>query len=350
MPARAQIQPLISLPFPRKAGSARAFSLVELLVVIAIIALLIAILVPTLGLVRKAAKKAATQAMLADISRASDSFTVDNRRAPGMIPDSVLYDSSGSGVRALTAMDNAMMELLGGGIRVVRGNTSVLDTVDDAVEIMTDVDTGTQYHASPTLVGEGNYLEVDGSNLARLGADSRLVPEVQGPWDMPTLVDNFGAPILYFRRSGARFSSNASQFDLVGDLIGEGYTDKWYWWDTAHAWGSVGTEAQNPSNFDNSDTGGSWLHYDGSNPDTSAYMAALEHPSLYEDTPRGSYVIISAGPDNTYFNKSQFGGGRGDWRGRFEIYRDANGDPADEDLAQVPIIEETFDEIIVSGG
>ncbi len=341
---------LIPVIFPPAAPRARrAFSLVELLVVVAIIALLIAILVPTLSSARAAARLSATQALLADISRAGESFALDNRRAPGMIPDSVLFGSAP--LEGFTAMDNALLELAGGGMRVVAGNTSILNTVDDEVQLLTDPDTNTEYYASPTLIGEGNYLQLDGANLDVMNnADSELRRIVPDPYEatiLPTLVDNFRTPILFFRQSGARFSDpRTSNFELVGYEIASGYEgNTWYWWDAAHAEGFAGAPSQDPDSFGNPDTNGSWLYFSGSpGSDTlSAYSAVLEHPTLYENTPRGKFVVISAGTDAIYFSRSQYAATE-DWKGQFELYY------SDGDVEEAPDVATTFDDVIVSGG
>jgi prepilin-type N-terminal cleavage/methylation domain-containing protein len=336
----------------------RAFTLVELLVVIAIVALLIAILVPTLSSARVAAKRSATQSLLTDVSRASESFALDNRRVPGMIPDSVLYAQNSSAPREFTAMDNAMLELAGGGIRAIDGDNPLLDTVDDDFPIHVDSTTGTEYHASPTLVGEGDYLQIEGGNLQVMNNDDerrRLVPDPYQSRNMPTFVDNFGTPILYFRRSGARFSPpTEGNFELVGNLIGGGYDGStWYWWDAAHAYGFTGAPLQDPGEYSDPNQGGSWLFYDGdslSESESSAYKAVLEHPSMYEDAPRGDFVVISAGPDGVYFNRDQYADIGEDLVGRHEVYWNADGNPSDTELDEVPDLETTFNDLIVAGG
>src|SRR3954468_9910193 len=70
----------------------RAFTLVELLIVIGIIALLIALLLPTLGRAREAANRTACAANLRNLGSASHLFAMHNR---GRFP--MTYRMPGSG-------------------------------------------------------------------------------------------------------------------------------------------------------------------------------------------------------------------------------------------------------------
>ncbi len=64
-------------------STGRAFSLVELLVVLTIITIVIGVLIPSLRAARSSARTLATQAIIKDLSSASQSFKVDNKRNPG---------------------------------------------------------------------------------------------------------------------------------------------------------------------------------------------------------------------------------------------------------------------------
>jgi len=85
----------------------RAFTLVELLIVISIMAILAGILIPTIAIVRGEAKKAATKALISLISNAAVSFENDHGYYP---PDAIeattqLYHFSQPDLTALTTGD-----------------------------------------------------------------------------------------------------------------------------------------------------------------------------------------------------------------------------------------------------
>lgn len=82
----ARLSSLKSIRKP-KSEMCRAFSLVELLVVIGLIAVLISVLVPTVSRVRRAAWTASTQALISKIQGAIERYYQDHGAYPGPLPD-----------------------------------------------------------------------------------------------------------------------------------------------------------------------------------------------------------------------------------------------------------------------
>src|SRR5205809_5697872 len=94
--------------------SRRAFSLIELMIVILIIAMIIAIVVPALGHARKGARNAATRNLMVQVEQACSSFQLSERRLPGYFSVRDLGSgSTGNGAQGFTGMENVMFDIAG---------------------------------------------------------------------------------------------------------------------------------------------------------------------------------------------------------------------------------------------
>ena len=107
--------------------SPRAFTLVELLVVIGIIGLLVGLLLPALGKVLARSKATATQGTMEEFAKACDAYFQEFNEYPAAVPEEVLYGATGitgdvsnpaapatSELPRITAAENALLALMGG--------------------------------------------------------------------------------------------------------------------------------------------------------------------------------------------------------------------------------------------
>lgn len=101
----------------------RAFSLVELLVVIGIIGLLIGLLLPALGRVISGAKASQTRATMQEFAKACDAYFIEFGEYPAAIPNGALYlgvtDNPSdplvvANIPKITQTENALLALMGG--------------------------------------------------------------------------------------------------------------------------------------------------------------------------------------------------------------------------------------------
>jgi len=176
--------------FARSARPRRAFSLVELLVVILIIGIIVAIVLPALGGVRDAAKEADTKQLTTQVATAASSFYNDNRRSPGYFTPQEMGDATNQN-RGMSAMQNAMLDLAGG---VVRTGTA------GAISIGPSTVVGRQVSFLPEAVGAAGtkaYFAPNAKNFKRQdGSEGGTRTGDQVHAAVPELVDSWGQPIL----------------------------------------------------------------------------------------------------------------------------------------------------------
>lgn len=223
-------------------NSHKAFTLVELLVVVAIIAVLLGILLPTIAGVRLAARKASTQSLMRNVRVAIDAFQADNGRAPGFFsPFDMGRQANGDTTpRGFTAMENAILELAlpPDAVRTIdeSGSTSPPGANNTVIDIgpfgsalagqnvrINIAEIGTSASGSYLSVGQDHFRPVEGQVSApplndldgeRI-VDGRLI-------GMPDIIDYFGQPIMLWQRdTGANpVPVEYDQAPAMGDAFG----------------------------------------------------------------------------------------------------------------------------------
>ena len=167
----------------------RAFSLIELLVVITIIAIVIAITVPAIGAARDLARATATTSQIQSLTSAVSSFQADNDRVPGYFNAADMSDNQ----EGFSSMQNVILDLAGGTVDEEQGMDQGLPLVGP------NSTSGAEVHINPALLGvdgvsSQSYLQADAVEFqsveGKVGVtndDNLLIPEIVDSWGMPIL-------------------------------------------------------------------------------------------------------------------------------------------------------------------
>lgn len=170
----------------------RAFSLVELVVVIGIIVLIISIVLPALAGARNAAKVEASRSLVNQFTNAVASFKQDKSRLPGFFSVRDMGDTQNATI-GLSTMQNAMLDLAGG-ITAQPANQAdkiyaVSPTGANSVNVSLDL-IGAGGKSYFPVLGKNFYKKQDGSEGGeRISSDDiKQIPEVVDAWGQPILL------------------------------------------------------------------------------------------------------------------------------------------------------------------
>lgn len=348
-------------PSSLRATTSRAFTLVELLVVIGIIALLIGLLLPALGKVMERARITTSQGTMQEFAKACDAYFQEFSEYPGIIPEDALEaDMSGSDSTAprISGTENAVLALMGGyrlpndpdyasyggTIYTFASNPPFTIKIDPSKIGEGPVRHGKKYDSffSP----KGREFGLANGQYSGSGIEtSPLLPDVLDAWSTPILYVRQArglGPIVYTRLSGAA----NGQFSRAGLLP---YT-------LSTGLGELGTDqtiGSNPASYSVLNTNSAGGQSSSRARDltlgqlvrhpahTTNMSGANDAAKVDAGTPRGKYVLISAGPDGIYFSASQGYGTVASPKGDI-VSASQNADG--------PRVIERFDDLVIAGG
>lgn len=321
----------------------RAFTLVELLIVIFIIAVVISITVPALAKARRSAKTSATQQLLAQVNQASTTFVTDQRRLPGYYSAKDLGADENATAVGMSAMENLMLDLSGGIVGTGFGPSSSASTANaipvapfnprrrPAEVVLVD----------PTMIGvtdatakqnKGYFVPPKKFFVAQVSADTKTVKQfgTMGKKALPDLVDAFGTPILAWCEDET--ATGPIEFDSGNSgpnnfaRIGSNQKAAHFYWNSNAAFlksTSLGTLAKDQTMGaaqeysligDNVPTDAREASLTGilGNPSQSTVIDAnsLNVNSILPTAARGKLVLHAASPDGMYFSSLSKGQGQ----------------------------------------
>jgi prepilin-type N-terminal cleavage/methylation domain-containing protein len=285
-------------------GARRAFSLVEMMVVLLILAVVLAIVVPALSAARNTARKAATNSLMNQLAMACAQFQMDERRLPGYFTPRDL-GAAENGDRGFTTMHNIMADLAGGVVQTdntpttievgpLAGQTILIDTalIGSARQIK-GVTNKAYFQPDPKFFGVVSGKEANGNDNALL----------------PDLFDSWGTPILAWQQDDVP--------NTTGDFASANATSpaKFYWVQNA-----AYLRSPNLGKFAINQSLDSIIGAPNATPGNTrvdSLMALLGNPTfpvdaaampLVPSTARAPIVFQSAGYNSTYCGRSERGG------------------------------------------
>lgn len=334
---------------PVHARQRPAFSLIELLTVMAIIALIVAIVIPTLGRARDSARSTSTQSFVQRFVQAAEQFQQDHRRVPGYFTVREMGAAHNVG-RGLSAMQNMLLDLSGG---VVTG-TPIPPGVIQGIGPINDPQT--HINVDPNLIGVPSgsnkaYFTPSAKSLAFLSPPSQRMSN-QEHAQLPELVDDYGTPLIAWVQDDAGQSSVRQPTDFAAE--DSRTPSRFYWASNAAILNATRVGRLQIDMSNQSLLGGATVAADR----LRTLRGLLGNPAypvdvnvavdaILPNASRGPIVVMSGGRNGIYLGKDERGaksaGGILDYGLNFK----PRTGPAY--TTRVDVLTE-FDDIVVSGG
>lgn len=260
-----------------------AFTLVELLVVVAIIALLLGILLPALSAMRNRAQRVKSYAFVVSIGNACTAYTMQFGHAPGYVSESDLLPSAVSDV--FTSTDNLTLSLMG---QVLTSDPGAAKAAP--LPGRTNLWAGYATYYSGVRVASGRlygaFLSVGAGQLGK-------VKNLAGGTDgyIPTLLDpSCGAPILYFRSASSD-----------GVIAVDDESDARLHLLTESAYASANLQSPSGQSIGQATSGLLGSPAALARCAINASVSDLANPNSASNVINGSAILIAPGPDGLYF-------------------------------------------------
>lgn len=317
----------------------RAFSLVEMLTVLAIIVIVLGILIPVLSKARNTARKTATLTLMDQLGKAVAQFQLDQGgKLPGYFSQKDMGDTENSTTYGFTNLENMLLDLVGGIVNASSGDLGDGDvshsaaaggprviqvgpkTLDAAKTTRVYLDIGKM--GSPTQTATGTlsrgYFKIDSKSFVSQASKegSRLnMPAsstgAPGYFAMPTIIDTFGQPILAWAANEAAGASS----DFAAENSSK--SARFYWASNAGFLRAtaLGKRGENQIT-DSIVSGGPGAGDTGARVNTieaicgnPAFPAVRARPidPFKPKSPRGPVVFHSAGPSGEYLGRDTRG-------------------------------------------
>lgn len=314
--------PPTSIIAPRR-HPRRAFTLVEVLVVIGIIVLLLGLLLPAIAAVRAAADNSKTEGIISEFSKACEQFQLEHGFPPGLVPDAALAQQAAGGAPELSSTENALLHLMGGYILATDPNYATTTgriydyTAWGGPEFKIKADAALP--GRPSEMGEGPVI--NGKQYGAYytpGQDEFAIARGQigePDFQVPDLLDAWGTPIIYIKRSRS-----------VGPIVGDGTANPGPQFVREGA-NSYLLATQLAELASNQVPGGGTLEYSMLNETGGGaslngnvtvaewnLMVLIGHQAfqttggggeIWYSQPRGDFVLISAGEDGVYLSRNE---------------------------------------------
>ncbi len=299
----------------------RAFSLIEMMIVIVIIAIVTALVVPALGKARDVAKDTDTRTLLNSVSQSASQFSLDhNGNGPGYFSAlEMAQTDNGVGGEGFSGMQNAMLDLAGGALTKAPGDA----VGPEEIVVGPFAAAAKNVVVDTRLIGAGktdkayfvpsakNFKKQDGTDGAIRGADASGNSSAStGNITLPELVDARGQPILWWASNSSAIGPSAP---FAADTSNSGSGDgaaRVYWNPNAVFVSSSAVGAKNINNLANSA-----LNDNNANKLTTltALMGnpnspvnALATPAMMKPSAaRGTALLHAAGRDGVYLSATR---------------------------------------------